>query len=123
MGTNLMEGSELMQASVRKGREELAMRVQAAMCLPTKKQADAVIDTVVSCLESTLLQNLNSDGFTIKLNGFGKFSVRHKPGGTPRRIGFSGETIVTKMRRKIRFVSLGVLRQREPMGDYRELAR
>jgi len=52
MGTNLIEGSELMQASVRKGRDELAVRVQAAMCLPTKKEADAVIDTVVRALKA-----------------------------------------------------------------------
>ena len=110
-----------MQASLRRGRDELVVRVQVAMCLPKKKEADAVIHAVVSCLESTLLHNLNADGFTIKLGSFGKFSVRHKP-GTLRTISFTGETKQTKLRRKIRFVSLGVLRQREPMGDTREPA-
>ena len=52
------------------------------------------------------------NGFTLKLNGFGKFYVRHKP-GIRRKIGFTGETIQTKMRRKIMFVSLGMLRRRE----------
>ena len=63
-------------------------------------------------MESTLLNNLGTDGFTLKLNGFGKFFVRHKP-GIRRKIGFSGQTIQTKPRRKITFVGLGALRQRE----------
>ena len=65
-----------------------------------------------AALESTLLENLQTDGFTLKLGSFGKFSVRHKA-GILRRIGFSGETIQTKMRRKVKFISLGNLRQRE----------
>jgi nucleoid DNA-binding protein len=100
-----------MQASLG-GREELAARVQQALALPTKKEADMVVDTVVAALESTLLNNLCTDGFTLKLGSFGKFSVRHKA-GIWRKIGFSGETIQTKALRKIKFVSLGPLRQRE----------
>jgi nucleoid DNA-binding protein len=100
-----------MRASLR-GRDELAERVQAALSLRTKKEAEYVVNAVITSLETTLLNHLGTDGFTLKLNGFGKFSVRHKP-GIRRRIGFTGETIQTKMRRKIRFVSLGALRQRE----------
>jgi nucleoid DNA-binding protein len=80
--------------------------------LPTKKEAEMVVDTVVAALEATLLNKLETNGFTLKLNGFGKFSVRHKP-GIRRKIGFSGETIQTKDRRKVTFVSLGRLRQLE----------
>jgi len=100
-----------MPASLR-GREELAARVQQALALPTKKGAEMLVDTVVAALEATLLNNLGTDGFTLKLNGFGKFYVRHKP-GIRRKIGFSGETIQTKALRKVKFVSLGSLRQRE----------
>ena len=100
-----------MRASVR-GREELVVRVQQGLALPTKKEAEMVVDTVVAALEATLLNNLATDGFTLKLDRFGKFSVRHKP-GILRRVGFSGQTIQTKAVRKIRFVSLGRLRQRE----------
>jgi nucleoid DNA-binding protein len=67
---------------------------------------------VVAALEATLLNNLGTEGFTLKLNGFGKFYVRHKL-GILRKIGFSGETIQTKALRKVKFVSLGSLRQRE----------
>jgi nucleoid DNA-binding protein len=84
------------------------------MCLATKKEADHVVSTVIGSLEATLLNNLGADGFTLKLNRFGKFYVRHKP-GIRRKIGFSGETIQTKMSRKIMFVSLERLRQQEPV--------
>jgi nucleoid DNA-binding protein len=79
--------------------------------LPTKKEAEMVADAVIVALEATLLNNLGTDGFTLKLGSFGKFYVRHKP-GIRRKIGFSGETIQTKALRKVKFVSLGSLRQR-----------
>ena len=100
-----------MRASLR-GREELAARVQQALALPTKKEAEMVVDTVVAALEATLLNNLETNGFMLKLGSFGKFSVRHKA-GILRKIGFSGETIQTKALRKVKFVSLGSLHQRE----------
>ena len=70
------------------------------------------MDVVVTALEATLLNNLHTDKFTLKLGSFGKFSVRHKA-GILRKIPFTGETIFTKDRRKITFVSLGTLRQHE----------
>ena len=100
-----------MQASLR-GREELTTRVQQALALATKKEAGVVVETVVTALEATLLNNLGTDGFTLKLGSFGKFSVRHKP-GILRRIPFTGETLLTEDRRKVTFVSLGSLRQKE----------
>jgi nucleoid DNA-binding protein len=115
METPLSKGIEFMRASVRKGRDELAGEVQAALCLSTKKEAEHVVNAVVSCLECTLLNHLATDGFTLKLNSFGKFSVRHKP-GVLRKIPFTGETVLTKAKRKVRFVSLGALRKRESQG-------
>jgi nucleoid DNA-binding protein len=100
-----------MRASIG-GREELAVTVQRALALATKKQAAHVIDAVIESLEITLLNHLGTDGFTLKLGGFGKFSIRHKA-GILRRIPFTGKTILTKDRRTVRFVSLGSLRQRE----------
>ena len=98
-----------MRASV-EGRDELAARVQQALLLPTKKQAEQIVDTVIESLEATLLNNLGTNGFTLKLGSFGKFSVQHKP-GILRKIPFTGATILTKDRRRIRFVNLGSLRQ------------
>jgi len=80
--------------------------------LETKKEAEIAVGAVVDALEHTLLNNLGIDGFSLKLGGFGKFKVRHtKP--ITRRVGFSGETVITKTKRKIRFVSLGMLRGSE----------
>ncbi len=100
-----------MRASIR-GRDELAVSVQRALSLPTKKEAEHVVNAVIGSLETTLLNHLGTDGFALKLNGLGKFYVRHRP-GIRRKIGFTGETIQTKMKRKIRFISLGTLRRRE----------
>ena len=49
-----------------------------------------VADAVIVALEVTLLNNPGTDGFTLKLGSFGKFSVRHKP-GIRRKIGYTGE--------------------------------
>ncbi|MFZ0417643.1 MAG: HU family DNA-binding protein, partial [Candidatus Sulfotelmatobacter sp.] len=103
-----------MRESLRMGRDELAGRVQQALNLPTKKEAEHIVNTVISCIEHTLLNNLGTNGFTMKLNSFGKFSVRHRP-GMLRKIPFTGETRLTKTKRKIRFISLGMLRQLEPL--------
>jgi nucleoid DNA-binding protein len=46
------------------------------------------------------------------LTGFGKFIVRHRPARS-RKIGFSGETRELPPKRKVKFVSLGKLRQLE----------
>ena len=100
-----------MRASVG-GRDELAAGVQQALLLPTKKQAEQIVDVVIGSLEATLLNNLGTNGFTLKLSSFGKFSVRHKP-AILRKIPFTGETILTKDKRKVKFVSLGALRQHE----------
>ncbi len=66
-----------MRASLR-GRDELAARVQQALSLATKKEAEYVVNVVIESLEATLLNNLGTDGFTLKLGSFGKFSVRHR---------------------------------------------
>jgi nucleoid DNA-binding protein len=100
-----------MRASL-KGREELVMRVQQMLALSTKKEAEHVVNAVICGLETTLLNNLGTNGFTMKLGSLGKFSVRHKP-GILRKIPFTGKTILTKGKRKIRFISLGTLRQSE----------
>ena len=71
------------------GRDELSERVQRVLSLPTKKEAEHVVSAVILSLETTLLTHLDTDGFTLKLNRFGKFYVHHRP-GIRRKIGFSG---------------------------------
>ena len=103
-----------MRASI-EGRGELTGRVQLALALATKKEAERIVEIVVTALEATLLNNLHTDGFTLKLGSFGKFSIRHRA-GIQRKVGFSGQTVQTKSLRKVKFIALGLLRQRERVG-------
>ena len=101
-----------MAKSSREGREELVMRVQVALKLATKKGAEYLVNVFVSCLEDTLVEHLAEDGYYLKLNGLGKFIVHHRP-AIRRKIGFSGEIRDLPMRRKVKFIGLGKLRQLE----------
>ena len=76
---------------------------------------EIAVGAVIDALEQTLLNNLSIEGFSLKLGGFGKFKVRHLK-ATTRRVGFSGETITTKPKRKVKFVPLGMLRMSEKVG-------
>jgi len=53
---------------------------QASNSLQTKKEAEHVVSAVIRSLETTLLSHLGTDGFTLKLDSFGKFYVHHRPG-------------------------------------------
>ena len=77
---------------------ELCARVQQALSLETKKEAEVAVGAVIDALEQTLLNNLGIEGFSLKLGGFGKFKVRHLK-ATTRRLGFSGVTVTTKHKR------------------------
>jgi nucleoid DNA-binding protein len=98
------------------GREDLVNRVQAALNLSTKKEAESTLDKVITALEETLLANLDQDKFSLKLNSFGKFTVKHKP-GIYRKIPFTGETKMTSAKRKVKFVTLGELRKKEAVSN------
>jgi nucleoid DNA-binding protein len=94
------------------GRDQLTESVRTKLGLKTKKQAEHIIDTVIEALEAVLLNNLGTDKFTLKLNSFGKFTVRHRA-GIYRKIPFTGQTKMTSAKRKVKFVALGGLRQNE----------
>jgi nucleoid DNA-binding protein len=111
-----------MTTKARAGMEELVLRVQAALSLATKKEAELVVGTFIDCLEGTLLSHLDEAEFSVKLNGFGKFTVHHKP-SIWRKVGYSGEMTRTKPRRTVRFVSLGRLRLFEPTEGSSQVAR
>lgn len=98
------------------GRELLVQKVQQALNLGTKKEAESITNTVIQCIEDTLVENLETDKFSMKLNSFGKFTVRHKP-GIYRKIPFTGETKMTNAKRKVKFVTLGRLRQLEVVKE------
>src|ERR1035437_5973976 len=83
------------------GMGEVVERVQAALSLATKKEAELLVNIFVSCLEDTLVQNLAEDGFCFKLTGFGKVTVRHRPSRS-RKISFSDETREIPPKRKVK---------------------
>ena len=98
-------------------RREVIAKVQSALNL-TKKAAEMVTGAVVDGLEQTLIDNLEQDGFSIKLGSFGKFSIRHRP-GSYHRIPLGDEMRMSDTLRKVKFVALGRLRQREKVGGGR----
>ena len=53
-----------MVKSAREGRKELVMRVQAALNVATKKEAESLVNVLVSCLEDTLVEHLAEDGYS-----------------------------------------------------------
>ena len=91
---------------------EFSNRVQSALNLPTKKEAESVIQAVIGSLEQTLIARLDSDGFSLKLGSFGKFKIHHRA-SIYRKIPFTGEMKVINPKRKVRFVALGSLRALE----------
>jgi nucleoid DNA-binding protein len=101
-----------MTTKARAGMDELILRVQAALSLATKKEAANLANVLVSCLEDTLIEHLAEDGYSIKLGGFGRFVVHHRP-AIRREIGFSGEICDLPVKRKVKFTGLGKLRQFE----------
>ena len=98
-------------ASSRIGLEKLTEKVAKVFGVSKKAAAD-LLGGVIQCIEDTLVDNLETDGFAIKLNKFGKLTVRHRPASL-RKIPLTGETKLTSNKRKIKFVTLGQLRQLE----------
>jgi len=94
------------------GREILVEKVRQALGLETRREAARVASAVISCVEDTLVENLETDGFSIKLYKFGKLSVRHRPASL-RRIPLTGETKITSRKRRVKLVVLGKLRKLE----------
>jgi len=49
-----------MPESLRRGRGEVAARIQQALGLATKKEAKHIFSAVIDCIEATLLNNLGA---------------------------------------------------------------
>jgi nucleoid DNA-binding protein len=96
-------------------RPELIAKVKAALGVGTR-EAERVAGAVVGALEDSLVENVDRDGYSLKLGKFGKFSICHRPGSF-RGIPLTGETRMTGMKRKVKFVAIGRLRQLERVGN------
>ena len=95
-----------------RGLDLVVGKVKDALDLPYKKDAKEVVDAVIACLEETFLENLGTDRFSVKLNSFGKLTVRHRAASL-RKIPLTGEVKMTSKKQKVKFTTLGDLRRKE----------
>ena len=96
--------------SSNQGRNLVLAKVREVFGLSTKKEAEEVLAKMLLCIEDTLVENLDKDGFFIKLNSLGKISIKHTP-SILRTIPFTGELKQIPEKRKVKFLSLGRLRR------------
>jgi nucleoid DNA-binding protein len=93
--------------------KELVTKVRAALCLPTKVGAETVVSKVIMAIEQTLLEHLSDDGFKLKLESLGGFTVHHTPAFSRKNVFAGGVVKEVPARRKIKFRSMGVLKSLE----------
>jgi nucleoid DNA-binding protein len=83
---------------------------KVGQALGVSRRAADIVSKVILCMEQALVENLDADGFTIKLNKLDKLTVRHR---APRMcsVPFTGETKLVAATRNVKFVALGRLRK------------
>ena len=94
------------------GRETVTARVRMVLNLSSNRQADNVVDVVLDSIVAEIKENIDSDGFTLKLPNFGKFKVRHTQ-GRMRKIPLTGKVQMTADKRKVKFIALSNFRELE----------
>jgi nucleoid DNA-binding protein len=91
----------------------VAQKVQVALALQTRKEAEMVLNRVVMAIEDTLIENLGNDQFSLKLGSFGRFSVKHVPSHKRKNPFEKGAVLTVPAKRKVKFVAYGPLREME----------
>jgi nucleoid DNA-binding protein len=94
------------------GRDVVAKLVRETLGLSSDREANNVVNVVTSSIVTVIRENIEKNGFTLKLPGFGKFAVRHKT-GKMRKIPLTGETKRTADKRKVKFTALSDIRELE----------
>lgn len=94
------------------GRDTIAARVRAALNLSSDREANNIVVAVLDAIMGEITENIDTNGFTLKLPSFGKFEVRHKQ-GKMRKIPLTGKTQMTVDKRKVKFIPLARLRELE----------
>ena len=94
------------------GRETVTARVRKALNLSSDRQADNLVNVVLDSIVAEIVENIDTDGFTLKLPLFGKFRVRHTQ-GKMRKIPLTGKTQMTADKRKVKFIPLSSFRELE----------
>jgi nucleoid DNA-binding protein len=95
------------------GRETITSRVRIALNLSSDREADNIVNVVTDSIVAVITENIDIDGFTLKLPSFGKFKVRHTQGRV-RKIPLTGKTQMTADKRKVKFI---------PLSNFRELEK
>jgi nucleoid DNA-binding protein len=96
----------------RVGRDVVATLVRHALNLSSDREANNVVNVVTSSIVTVIRENIDTNGFTLKLPCFGKFEVRHKT-GKMRRIPLTGKVQMTADKSKVKFIPLARLRELE----------
>ena len=93
------------------GRGTVAALVREKLNMTSDRQADHLVKTVTDSIVQVMRDNIDTDGFELKLPSFGKFVVRHKR-GKRRLIRLTGKIQLTADKRKVKFL---------PPAKFREL--
>lgn len=94
------------------GRDVVATLVRQTLNLNSDREADHVVCVVTDSIVTVIKENIDTNGFTLKLPSFGKFEVRHKTGKL-RKIPLTGKVQMTADKRKVKFSVLSEFRQLE----------
>jgi nucleoid DNA-binding protein len=94
------------------GRKAVAALVRTKLNLPSDRQADHLVNTVTDSIVQVIRENIDTNGFELKLPSFGKFVVRHKR-GRRRLIRLTGKIQLTADKRKVKFLPLSKFREME----------
>lgn len=97
------------------GRQEIVARVKEKLAIETTTQADRTVKAVFEAIVEELAANIGTDGFKLKIPGFGQYKVSHTE-AKPRRIPATGEMKMTPGKRKVKFNTGADLRALEPMA-------
>jgi nucleoid DNA-binding protein len=92
------------------GRDITAARVRAALNLSSDREANDIVAAVLDAIAGEITEDIDTNGFTLKLPRFGKFEVRHKQ-GKMRKIPLTGKTQMTADKRKVKFIPLARFRE------------
>jgi nucleoid DNA-binding protein len=96
------------------GRAAIAAKVRVALDLKSDLAAQETVKAVTNAIVAVIGENIEKDGFVLRLPKFGEFVIRHKKGAM-RKIFLTGNTQQTADKRKIKFRPLSQLRSLEPV--------
>jgi nucleoid DNA-binding protein len=87
------------------GRATVTARVLKVLNLSSDRQGDNIVNVVPESIVGEIEENIDTDGFTLKLPNFGKLKVRHTQ-GKMRKIPLTGKVQMTADKRKVKFMAL-----------------